>query len=85
MRSITNKQQQGHRIKKATDKGPIWRAHSGGAGNSPETYTIPGNLKVDKCKQAVPNKGKIATHGRNSITRKLKTKCLAEPQSGKPR
>jgi len=27
--------------KNATDEGPIWPAVSRGAGNSPETYTIP--------------------------------------------
>jgi hypothetical protein len=27
--------------KNATDEGPIWPADSRGAGNSPETYTIP--------------------------------------------
>jgi hypothetical protein len=30
---------------KATDEGPIWPVDSRDAGNSPETYTIPGNTK----------------------------------------
>ena len=32
--------------KNITDEGPIWPADSRGAGNSPETYTIPGDKVV---------------------------------------
>ena len=34
--------------KDATDKGLIWPTDGHDAGNSPETYTIPGNIKVIK-------------------------------------
>jgi hypothetical protein len=51
---------------KATDKGPIWPAgKSRDAGNSPETYTIPG----DKRQKIVLKKDKTAAHGGNSKTK----------------
>jgi hypothetical protein len=56
---------------KATDEGPIWPAHCRGVGNSPETYTIPGNLKNRMQSEQCPTKIKFPLMAGTQYQKKL--------------